>query len=797
MLGGKVVLSQDDRTPARLEILAESWRLGPDAPVTGLLPFMDDSLASPRLRAVYSLGRLRAPEAGNRLLLVLRDQEPYIRSLAARALTRGYAESAKLAVSSVAELLVRAADEANPQVRINALRSLASYEDSTLAGKLVPLLDDPMTGIQVSDHETLGELGGVGSRQGFGAGRWAGRAARCSGGRRSWRWPKPTPTAFTGGSAAGGSSNDWLDRAAAAQGTAMAGPGASPAFLADRDGRVVAAGLQAWSDKVKGPDPDLLAAARPLLAHRDAAVRSVAADIVARAADPADLPALARMYSATGHDSFPEAAIVGARTRSSPSGRADRAAQARVDREFLQRLDAACQLPDPPLGRREVARGGGTMGTVVPGRDRSDPAGLSRPGAPLSHGSGLARASARHHRDRAARPDRDRADRTRCPAHRGQLPAPGRSPLLRPQPVAPRGAQLRGPGRRPAGRRVRRSGRCHPRRDQPQPLRRARCWAWRSPGRTPASSQWFINLTAQPHLDGTYTVFGQVVERRWHPPAHHAGRRDSVDREEVAEEAQGVEEDGDPDDVRLHDYHVPATRATATSPGTRLLAALALLSPLCVCLPAPAVAQFFAFGQNKIQYRKLDWRVIKGPHVDLYYYPAEADLAPPALAYAEASYDTLSAAVRSRRADPASRSIVYASHTDFEQTNILPFTPPEGLLGATDFLKRRVALPFRGNFAEFRHTMRHEMVHVFQLDLLVEDATTVAPLEPDRRSPSGGREGLAELWSGGQDARDEMIMRDLTLSGRLPRAPTAHVCHQRDRLSDRRADPPLAGRHLR
>jgi cyclophilin family peptidyl-prolyl cis-trans isomerase len=25
------------------------------------------------------------------------------------------------------------------------------------------------------------------------------------------------------------------------------------------------------------------------------------------------------------------------------------------------------------------------------------------------------------------------------------------------------------------------------------------------------SSQWFINLSPQPHLDGTYTVFGHVV----------------------------------------------------------------------------------------------------------------------------------------------------------------------------------------------------------------------------------------------------------------------------------------------
>ena len=83
---------------------------------------------------------------------------------------------------------------------------------------------------------------------------------------------------------------------------------------------------------------------------------------------------------------------------------------------------------------------------------------------------------------------------------------------------------------------------------------------------------------------------------------------------------------------------------------------------------------------------------------------------------------------------------MYASHTDFEQTNILPFTPPEGLLGVTDFLKRRVALPFRGNFAEFRHTLRHEMVHVFQLDMLAESYNQ-APRSGGSTSRSGGARG--------------------------------------------------------
>nr|MBA3555539.1 hypothetical protein [Gemmatimonadales bacterium] len=199
---------------------------------------------------------------------------------------------------------------------------------------------------------------------------------------------------------------------------------------------------------------------------------------------------------------------------------------------------------------------------------------------------------------------------------------------------------------------------------------------------------------------------------------------------------------------------------------TCLLRRAALAAALLLAAAPPAAAQFFSFGQNKIQYRKLDWRIMRGPHVDLYYYPAEADLAPAALAYAEASYDTLSVQFGH---DVGARIplIIYASHTDFEQTNILPFTPPEGLLGATDFLKRRVSMPFRGNFSEFRHTLRHEMVHVFQLDLYTE-AYNQAPRASRFNLPLWWTEGLAELWSGGQDARDEMVLRDLTLTGRLP-----------------------------
>jgi len=196
----------------------------------------------------------------------------------------------------------------------------------------------------------------------------------------------------------------------------------------------------------------------------------------------------------------------------------------------------------------------------------------------------------------------------------------------------------------------------------------------------------------------------------------------------------------------------------------RVLCAVAV--GLAALAPARAARAQFGFGQNKIQYRGFDWQVLRGEHVDLYHYPEADELARVTLAYAEESYRVL----EQRLAHAVPRRIpfiVYASHADFEQTNILPFVPPEGLLGVTEFAKRRVALPFRGNYAEFRHTIRHELVHVFQLSL-GEEMSLRYPKLRMWSLPLWWTEGLAEYLSAGEDTRDEMILRDLTLSGRLP-----------------------------
>jgi len=192
---------------------------------------------------------------------------------------------------------------------------------------------------------------------------------------------------------------------------------------------------------------------------------------------------------------------------------------------------------------------------------------------------------------------------------------------------------------------------------------------------------------------------------------------------------------------------------------------LTLVGAVTLAAAGPAAAQINYFGQNKVQYRDFEWQVLQGDHVDVYHYPEEDELARLAMAYAEETFPFL---VEKFGHTPTRRIplIIYASHADFEQTNILPFVPPEGILGVTEYLKQRVAVPFQGNYAEFRHTIRHELVHAFQLSVGVEQFQRYP--RGRQGTPLWWSEGLAEFWSAGEDSRDHMFLRELTISGLLP-----------------------------
>ena len=170
------------------------------------------------------------------------------------------------------------------------------------------------------------------------------------------------------------------------------------------------------------------------------------------------------------------------------------------------------------------------------------------------------------------------------------------------------------------------------------------------------------------------------------------------------------------------------------------------------------------FGRNKVQYRALDFEVIQTEHFDVYFYEEEREAALDAARMAERSYARLSRVLQHefRERKPI---VLYASHTDFQQTNTLYGFIDEGTGGVTESLKRRIVMPFTGSYAEFEHVFTHEMVHAFQYDVLfrnrLQDVSLVG-----FRPHLWFMEGMAEYLSVGRiDANTDAWLRDAVLAG--------------------------------
>jgi hypothetical protein len=183
---------------------------------------------------------------------------------------------------------------------------------------------------------------------------------------------------------------------------------------------------------------------------------------------------------------------------------------------------------------------------------------------------------------------------------------------------------------------------------------------------------------------------------------------------------------------------------------------------LAVVLGASAPAQFFFFGRNKVQYTQFDWHVLKTEHFDIYYYPEMKDLAERGGYLAEESYRVLEQKFNHNIANRVPL-IFYSSHLHFEQTNTTSGFIPEGIGGFFEFLKGRVVIPYDGSMWNFRHVIRHELVHVF-MHSKINRVLLDHRLAQDHLPPLWFVEGLAEYWSEDWDGQAEMVMRDAVVS---------------------------------
>ncbi len=200
-------------------------------------------------------------------------------------------------------------------------------------------------------------------------------------------------------------------------------------------------------------------------------------------------------------------------------------------------------------------------------------------------------------------------------------------------------------------------------------------------------------------------------------------------------------------------------RAFQQAPRTLVARGLAVV--LAVLVAGSASAQF---GKNKIRYEDFDWKIYHAPHFDVYYYDSEEHLLGKIVSYAESAYDELSQAFNYRIEEPTPL-IIYETHADFEQTNIILNFIPEGIGAFASPVRNRMVLPIDLPGPELYELLLHELTHIFEYHMIfganLSKGVTSSP-------PTWFMEGLASYMAHDEGAREQMYLRDAVVNDNIP-----------------------------
>jgi len=181
-------------------------------------------------------------------------------------------------------------------------------------------------------------------------------------------------------------------------------------------------------------------------------------------------------------------------------------------------------------------------------------------------------------------------------------------------------------------------------------------------------------------------------------------------------------------------------------------------------------AQYFFFGKNRVQYDTFDWRFIETDHFDIYYYDSRNyHLAQFTAETVESSLKQLNQDFDDQLTDRIP-VIIYDSHSDFSQTNVvrLPVNA-QGIGGVTDKFKNRMTQPFMGDYADFRRTLQHELLHAYINDVYYGgNVQSIVSNNIQLQFPLWFEEGLAEYLALKWDTQTDMYIRDAILNDYLP-----------------------------
>lgn len=180
---------------------------------------------------------------------------------------------------------------------------------------------------------------------------------------------------------------------------------------------------------------------------------------------------------------------------------------------------------------------------------------------------------------------------------------------------------------------------------------------------------------------------------------------------------------------------------------------------LALAIPA------YPFGQNKIVYDELKWSVYHSTHFDIYFYEEERASLQRVVDAAESAYLDLSQKFNFQISKKIPL-IYYATHSAFEQTNVMLNFIPEGVGAFAEPARNRMVLPIDMPDDELVKLVTHELTHIFEYEILFQGRfgknITANP-------PTWMMEGLASFMAQDEDSRDRMVLRDAVVNDRIPR----------------------------
>jgi hypothetical protein len=198
----------------------------------------------------------------------------------------------------------------------------------------------------------------------------------------------------------------------------------------------------------------------------------------------------------------------------------------------------------------------------------------------------------------------------------------------------------------------------------------------------------------------------------------------------------------------------------------RTLPVIGLALGLLILCAATAAAQFMYvpyYGKNRVVYEKFPWKIYPTDHFQIYFYTADDRILKNVADFAESAYAKVSRALKHDLAKPVP-ILYYTTITDMEQSNV--FQAQEGLLGVSEPVMFRIGLQGDMPDDELQAVICHELVHIFEFDLLWGDKGGVLAMVS--QPPLWTFEGLSEYITGIWSSWSTLLTRDAVLNDRIP-----------------------------